>query len=971
MNIARPPICFTVNGEDAAVDVTPVRRLSSVLRDDLHLTGTKVGCDAGDCGACTILVDGEPVCACLTPVGGVAGRSVTTVEGLANGTLSALQASFLAHGAAQCGICTPGFLMAGTALLQKVPHPSEEEVRDALGGVLCRCTGYRKIIQAVMEAVKFEAPRLPGEGKGEGQRQGLAAGGDAFEVHAEAASPCDVGAAHPPAGTNSPQAGRSTIAATPAPPAGHAVGASVIRLDGIAKVTGSDHFGADTFPDDALFVLVVRSPHWHAAFAFGDLDGFVAAHPGVTAVFTAADIPGRNSFGVLPRFADQPALAEGFVRFRGEAVAVIAGERTVMADLDLTEFPISWTERPHLLSCDHAASEAADLLHADRPGNVLVSGFVERGDPEKALAQATHTVSGTVETSYVEHAYIEPEAGWAEMDGDTLVIRACTQAPYLDRDDTAAILGLPVEGVRIVPTATGGGFGSKLDISVQPLIGLVALKTGRPAALAYTRQESMMSTTKRHPASMRATIGADADGKVTGMVFSGDFNTGAYSSWGPTVANRVPVHASGPYATPNYRAAARAVHTHGPISGAFRGFGVPQATIMQETLYDALAEKLGMDRLLFRLNNALRNGCTTVTGQLLESGVGVADCLEALEPHWHRALADAELFNTSHEIVRRGVGIASCWYGCGNTSLPNPSTIKLGIAPDGAVVLHQGAVDIGQGSNTVIAQIAADALGLPLSAFRLKGADTGITPDAGKTSASRQTFVTGKAAEKAARALRDNILRFANVSPAAELSLEGSALVIGEGGERRRIDLATLPADADGFVFGAVESYDPPTTPLDEKGQGKPYAVYGWGAQIAELEVDMRLGTVKLVKITAAHDVGKAINPLLAEGQIEGGIAQGIGMALMEEYVPGRTENLHDYLIPTIGDVPEIETILVEVPDPEGPFGAKGLGEHVLIPTAPAILNAIRHATGVLVTTVPATPTRVLDAINAGGGIRL
>ena len=281
-------------------------------------------------------------------------------------------------------------------------------------------------------------------------------------------------------------------------------------------------------------------------------------------------------------------------------------------------------------------------------------------------------------------------------------------------------------------------------------------------------------------------------------------------------------------------------------------------------------------------------------------------------------------------------------------------------------MLHQGAVDIGQGSNTVVAQICADALGLPLAAFRLAGGDTAITPDAGKTSASRQTFVSGKAAEKAGRALRDKILRFANVSAAAELSFDGRMLVVGEGGERRRIDLAALPADGDGFVFGAVETYDPPTLPLDAKGQGKPYAVYGYGAQIAELEVDMRLGTVRLIKITAAHDVGKAINPLLAEGQVEGGIAQGIGMALMEEYIPGRTENLHDYLIPTIGDVPPIETILVEVPDPEGPFGAKGLGEHVLIPTAPAILNAIRHATGVLVTTVPATPTRVLAAIKAG-----
>ena len=556
------------------------------------------------------------------------------------------------------------------------------------------------------------------------------------------------------------------------------------------------------------------------------------------------------------------------------------------------------------------------------------------------------------------------------MDGDTLVISACTQAPHMDRDDTAMVLGLPPEKVRIVPTATGGGFGSKLDVSLQPLIGLVALKTGRPAALAYTRNESMMSTTKRHPASMRATIGADADGKVCGMIFDGDFNTGAYASFGPTVANRVPVHASGPYLTPNYRAVGRAIHTNGPISGAFRGFGVPQATIMQETLYDELAEKLGMDRLAFRLKNALRNGDETVTGQRLEAASASPTACEALQPHWTRALADAESFNAKQRDRKRGVGIASCWYGCGNTSLPNPSTIKVGISRDGGVMLHQGAVDIGQGSNTVIAQIFADALGVPLGDFRLVGADTAITPDAGKTSASRQTFISGKAAEKAAHALarKDPALRQRLAKGGARFRARRG------GGARRRSRQAHRSRRAAGRrrrlrVLARDETYDPPTLPLDAKGQGKPYAVYGWGAQIAELEVDMKLGTVKLIKITAAHDVGKAINPLLVEGQIEGGIAQGIGMALMEEYIPGRTENLHDYLIPTIGDVPPIESILVEVPDPEGPFGAKGLGEHVLIPTAPAILNAIRHATGVLVTKVPATPTRVLAAIKAREGL--
>jgi CO/xanthine dehydrogenase Mo-binding subunit/aerobic-type carbon monoxide dehydrogenase small subunit (CoxS/CutS family) len=914
-------IDFELNGEAVSVDVSPTARLSSILRDELRLTGTKVGCDAGDCGACTVLLDGEPVCSCLVSVASAAGRKVRTVEGLANGRLSALQASFLEHGAAQCGICTPGLLMAATALLDRSPHPDESEVQDALGGVLCRCTGYRKIIAAVMDASRHA--------------QHVSAGAEKREVEFDRRLP----------------------------PAGHAVGASPVRLDGVAKVSGAEKFGGDSFPVDALYVLVVRSPHYHARFSFGDLDAYVEKNPGIAGVFTASDIPGVNKFGVIPPFADQPALAEGSARFRGEAVALIAGERAVIADLDLTLFPVTWTELPHVLQPGEAQAEGAFQVHAGRAKNLLTAGFVERGDPESALANAAHIVTGEIETSYVEHAYIEPEAGFAHMDGDTLVVTACTQAPYMDRDDTAKVLGLPPEKVRIVPTATGGGFGSKLDVSLQPLIGLVALKTGRPAALAYSRNESMMSTTKRHPASMRATIGADADGTICGMIFSGDFNTGAYASWGPTVANRVPVHASGPYMTPHYRAEGRAIHTNGPISGAFRGFGVPQATIMQETLYDELAEKLGLDRLEFRLKNVLRNGSETVTGQVLSAGVGISDCLEALRPHWARALAEAESFNAKHGDRKRGVGIASCWYGCGNTSLPNPSTIKLGISPDGAVILHQGAVDIGQGSNTVIAQIAADALGVPLSQVALKGADTSITPDAGKTSASRQTFVSGKAAEKAGRSLRERILRFANVSERATWQFEGTTLVIREGEAIRRLDLAGMKADADGFVFGAEETYDPPVTPLDAKGQGKPYAQYGFGAQIAELEVDMKLGTVKLIKFTAAHDVGKAINPVLAEGQIEGGIAQGIGMALMEEYIPGRTENLHDYLIPTIGDVPPIETVLIEVPDPEGPFGAKGLGEHVLIPTAPVILNAIRHATGVLVTKVPATPSRIRAAI--------
>ena len=891
MNCPLETLSLDVNGAAVTLPVNPAKRLSQVLRDDLRLNGTKVGCDAGDCGACTVLLDGAPVCACLTPVAQAAGRQITTVEGLDMGPL---QQAFLRHGAAQCGICTPGMLMAATALLRAHPNPSRAQTEAALGGVLCRCTGYAKIIDAVMDVTPSQAPEMP--------------------------------------------------------PAGAAVGARLERLDGVPKVDGTELFGADYTPENTLLVRAIRAPDAPMTFSFGDLNAWADKQPDPVHIFTAADIPGENAFGVIPAFADQPALAETHTRLRGEPVALIAGEPDLIEALALEDFPVSWQPMPMA------------PVHENRPDDILITGHVACGDAEAALAQSAHVAEAEITTPYIEHAYIEPEAGVAWIEGKTLVIKACTQAPIMDRDDTARVLGLRPEAVRIIPAATGGGFGSKLDVSLQPLIGLVALKTGRPARMVYSRRTSMASTTKRHPAQMRARIGADAQGRITGMVFDGSFNTGAYASWGPTVAGRVPVHASGPYYTPHYRAEARAVHSFGPISGAFRGFGVPQAAIMQECLYDDLALKTGLDRLKFRQINALKDGQSTPCGQHLQ-GVGISACLEALETPWQEALARAKAANAKGGPLRHGVGIASCWYGCGNTALPNPSTIRLGITPEGQLCLHQGATDIGQGSNTVIAQICADALGLPVDQFSLIGPDTSLTPDCGKTSASRQTFVTGKAAYLAGAALRQSILSLSNMGPEAVLSLQGDTLSVSDGKGQRRIDLGDIAPDENGYVLAAEETYDPPTKPLDENGQGVPYAVYGYGAQIAEVTVDMALGTVKATHITAAHDLGRVINPMLAEGQIEGGIAQGLGLALMEEFIPGRTENLHDYLIPTTGDIPPITSILLEVADPEGPMGAKGLGEHVLIPTAPAILSAIRHASGARITQLPALPHRVLAAI--------
>ncbi len=911
---------FVLNRAEVEVTPVPGERLSETLRERLGRRDVKIGCNAGDCGACSVLVDGAVVCACLTPTAQTRGKVVETLAGLVeyDDTARRLMQSFQDTAAAQCGICTPGMMVSAVALLRDNPDPEVAAVQVAIGGVLCRCTGYRKIIEAVQQAGCAKA-RVQADGSGD-------------------------------------------------------VGTSIRKLDGPAKVTGTEAFGDDVAPPDTLVMHIIRSPYARAAFSFGDLAKYQSETDDIVAIVSAADVPGKNRFGVIPGFVDQPVFAEREVRFRGEAVAAVIGTPAYMYDFDAADFPVQWRELESVRNPAAARAKDAPQLHAGRDGNVMCGGSVRCGDVDAGLEQADVTVAGRFRTGFVEHGYIEPEAGYARFEDGRVTVHACTQAPVMDRDALAEILGMNADRIRIVPTAVGGGFGAKLDISVQPFLALGAIKTGRAVRITYSRRESMQSTTKRHPADMTVKIGATKDGRISGLRFDGVFDTGAYASWGPTVANRVPVHASGPYRIKNYLARATAVHTHNPPAGAFRGFGVPQAAIAQEALFDELAARLGIDPLEFRILNALDNHQPTVCGQVFEQGVGIKACLEALRPAWRAQKAAVAGFNatpgtpagTPPGSVRRGVGVAAGWYGCGNTSLPNPSTIRAGIRADATVVLHQGAMDIGQGANTVIAQIFARALGVPVAGLELAGADTDLTPDAGKTSASRQTFVSGNAARLSGDALRQSILALCNASQAATLEIGRGAILVHEAGRVHAIDLADLPADAMGYVLRSEETYDPPTRPLDQNGQGVPYAQFGYAAHLCTVEVDTGLGTVRVLGFSAAHDVGRAINPLLVEGQVHGGIAQGLGMALMEEYLPGRTENLHDYLMPTAGDMPPVETIIVEVPDAHGPYGAKGLGEHVLIPTAPAILNAIHDACGVRIRKVPASPSRVRAALKKG-----
>jgi CO/xanthine dehydrogenase Mo-binding subunit len=739
------------------------------------------------------------------------------------------------------------------------------------------------------------------------------------------------------------------------------IGQNIPKIGLEKRLRGEPIFSADLALDNPLILRVLRSTQAHAYIKRIDYEKALKIR-GVIGVFTSEDIPGENLTGIINK--DQPLLATGKVRSVGEPIALIAAETEAAAVRALKSIEVIYETLPAVFHTDKALEPGAPKIH-DK-GNLLFTRSVKKGNIEKAFAQCVAIVEKTYRTTYIEHSYLEPDAGAGYVDyDDTLVIFASTQNPHYDHKEVVGLLGLEDEQVRIIQAATGGGFGSKLDLNMQGFIGLALYHLKRPVRMVYSREEAYQVTAKRHPLEMTLKTGADSQGKLLAMSATITCDTGAYASYGIAVTSRSAVHATGPYEIETVAVESRCVYTNNPFCGAMRGFGTPQIAFAHESQMDLLALELGMDPIEIRHINALKPGSKTGTGQEMSVSVGIGHCLDEIQPYFEQAKTDwqTELIDP---YKKRGVGIGCMWYGIGNTGVQNPSTARIAMDMNGAVTLFTGCADIGQGSTTVLAQIAAEVLGLAPETIRLVVADTKCTTNAGATSASRQTYISGNAVKDATEKLADVLLTEAVnklKSPKSSLHLDSGFIKdsnnpknkIGFSWLARRIHEKGIPLTWNGF-------FDPETIPLDPvTGQGVPYATYAFACQLALVSVDTLTGEVKVEKIVAAHDVGKAIHPENVKGQICGGVAMGMGFALMEEFVPGQTFSFKDYLIPTCADMPEIVPIIVESPEPSGPFGAKGVGEPALIPTAPAIINALANALGKRIYELPANLERVLE----------
>ncbi|KAB2906350.1 MAG: molybdopterin-dependent oxidoreductase [Anaerolineae bacterium] len=915
-------LSLTVNDTPHDLEIPESRTLAQLLRYDLGLTGTKIGCEEAECGICTVLVDGVPVDSCIFPAFKAQGCSVTTIEGLAKGEeLHPLQRNFIEHGAVQCGFCTPGLIMTSAALLEENLHPSEEDIKIALKDTFCRCTGYT----SVMRAIKSAAQELRGQA---------------------------------PLPVNEPSVRER----------GKVIGHSVPPQEVREKVTGQAKYTDDYIFPGMLFGRTLRSPYPHAKILRIDTSR-AKALSGVYAVLTYEDVPGENLHGLVYR--DWPVLCHDVVRYVGDAVAIVAAESEDIAAKALCLIDVEYAPLPVVADPVYAHSPEAPILHPNHPtGNLLKHIKVRHGDIDRGFTEADVIIEREYRTPIIEHAFLEPEcsigvpAGVA--DHEKLTVYVGSQIPYQDRNQIALAMGLPEEQVRVIGTLIGGGFGGKEDIAGQIHAAMLAAVTGHPVKMLYTRQESLIFHPKRHATIIRIKTGAKKDGRLTAVQATLYGDGGAYASLSDKVMTRATTHATGPYDVPNAKIDCYAMYTNNVPSGAFRGFGVTQSAFAVEQNMDLVAEALGIDPIALRLINAQKVGVTTATGQVLRDSVGLIETIDKVR-------ADMQNFQWGWREGHKAYGWGfACAYK--NTGLgggaPDKAEAEIEAFEDGTIEVRIAAADMGQGIAHVVAQCAAEELSLPYNRVKVLLCDTDRTPNGGPTTGSRQTYISGNASRMAA-----GVLREALAQSAAELLDVPPEQIRFEEGLMRYNGHTVEFGDVVGWMKrnnltprSRYEYWAPKTQPLGTGGDM--HIAFSYATQAALVEVDLETGEVHVLKVLSATDIGRAINPLMLQGQIEGGIVMAMGNALTEAFISENgvpwTTLLSRYKMPSIKHTPEIVSHLVEHPTADGPYGAKGVGEIPSINTMPAIANAIYHATGVRVFTVPVDQDSLLRAIKSG-----
>jgi xanthine dehydrogenase molybdenum-binding subunit len=912
-----------VNGEKVEIEPQPGEMLSDLLRERLGLTGTKIGCNEMECGACTVLVDGEPVLSCNYPAARAAGKHIITIEGLAGlptgaaqgttGGLHPLQEAFIQYGAVQCGFCIPGQLMTAYALLQRQPNPEESEIRQALKDTLCRCAGYPTIISAIQAAAHslqtgepLPLPRMP-----------------------ETMAPLEV------------------------------IGTVQTRPDAVSKVSGKALFTDDLHFEGMLHARVKRAMIPHAIVRRIDVSK-ARSLPGVAAVLTAEDIPGERNHGLV--VYDWPTLVGvgERVRYVGDAVAIVAAETRQVASRALDLIEVDYDPQPVVKNAVQARQPGAPQLHPS--GNLLKHIKVRKSDMQQGFAEAEVILEHTFHTQITDHAFLEPECSIAcPTQNGRIEIYVGSQIPYSDRNQAARVLGWPEERVRVIGQLIGGGFGGKEDIMGQIHAALLAVATGRPVKLLFDRQESLLVHPKRHATQIRVKVGAKKDGRLTAVETELFGDTGAYASLGEKVLTRATTHSSGPYEIPHARADCYAMYTNNPPAGAFRGFGVTQSAFAVESMMDILAEELDIDPVELRRRNALQVGSVTNTGQVLRESVGLLECIERVAAEMRRLGGEQPFRSRAVEDaphLRRAWGFAVAYKNTGlGGGAPDKAGAEVELFADGTLEVRTSSAELGQGLVTVLQMIVAQEFNQPPERVKVLVMDTDLTPDGGPTTASRQTFVSGNAARHAAQTLRQavsaTLAEKFDCPPDQVRFIEGLAQVDGTA-----VPLGEVVAlmRAEGREARVLYEYWAPTTqPLGQGGDM--HFAFSFAAQAVEVEVNILTGIVRVLRVIAANDVGRAINPLGLKGQVEGGVMMGIGNALSEHFIVEDgvvfTDHLARYRMPAITMTPEILPIIVEHPVEAGPYGAKGVGEIVSIPTTPAITNAIYHAVGVRIDRLP------------------